>query len=319
MQASAPLFEQDLAKRYPLKQPKDYSRFELAYPPDVFGEESGPYARVWAIFKELYAEMLKDEIEILVKQIDTMLVFVLSHSGLFSAVLIGMVAEFADKVGATAIFMMLRVQVASWVYLGETLGCAASCILARTIFGRRRRSLRSLNESARLWALRILFAKKVEFGMDTFVADLSHRLYRAMAIFLLGMMTSSTELTRVAVIIPIFIGICIFFGNGAFRRLLQLFRIRHAPADSSGRSPRKLVRLISQRPSVVQQQYPANRYISIAFIPQIYLMVETQSMTASDYIQNDDAVVYYKPAGSRSHRLYRLYLRQNFTDLNKYN
>ncbi|KAH7092796.1 hypothetical protein BKA62DRAFT_65989 [Auriculariales sp. MPI-PUGE-AT-0066] len=80
-------------KRYPLPDPSKFTEHERRYPPDKYGEEHGPNARLFKIYRDRVTEKDEDLVNGWNDTINFMLVF----AGLFSAVLTALLIESSKR------------------------------------------------------------------------------------------------------------------------------------------------------------------------------------------------------------------------------
>ncbi|KAH7092731.1 hypothetical protein BKA62DRAFT_834680 [Auriculariales sp. MPI-PUGE-AT-0066] len=78
---------------YPPRDPATYTEFDRTYPPDRHGEEAGPSARVWRVYRDRVMELDENLIKGWNSTLDVLLIF----AGLFSAVATAFIIEAAKQ------------------------------------------------------------------------------------------------------------------------------------------------------------------------------------------------------------------------------
>ncbi|KAH7098493.1 hypothetical protein BKA62DRAFT_712955 [Auriculariales sp. MPI-PUGE-AT-0066] len=86
-------WEETLEKRYPLPDPSKFTEYERKYPPDKYGEEMGPNARYFKMYRDRVTEQDEDLIGGWNDTLNVLLVF----AGLFSAVLTAFLVESSKR------------------------------------------------------------------------------------------------------------------------------------------------------------------------------------------------------------------------------
>ncbi|KAH7097814.1 hypothetical protein BKA62DRAFT_773941 [Auriculariales sp. MPI-PUGE-AT-0066] len=82
-------FEDTSERRYPLPDPNKYTDYDKKYPPDKYGEELEPNARLFKVYRDRVTEKDEDLVQGWHEMLNVLLVF----AGLFSAVLTALLVE----------------------------------------------------------------------------------------------------------------------------------------------------------------------------------------------------------------------------------
>ncbi|KAH7092868.1 hypothetical protein BKA62DRAFT_625858, partial [Auriculariales sp. MPI-PUGE-AT-0066] len=212
------------ADRYPPPNPEFFTEYEKKYPPDVYGEEARPNARVWRVYRDRVTDLDDDLLDGWHKTLDVLLIFI----GLFSAVATAFIIESSKRLqpdfgeitakGVIALLSQANPSIitpvipsldtvelttrAMWInglwFASLTLALvdALLAILGKQWLVEYASKQRQPAASAQHWAWRhYAFRRGLDrWGIGVFISALSVILYAALYLFLFGLLVFLFEL-----------------------------------------------------------------------------------------------------------------------------